>query len=122
MSFALKSEVSANLMCLSIAQTFIDSERKGVDRLGIFFGNSLNVHATLLRVDGTETLVLTIVQEGKVNLAIDVDTLVDENRLNGQTFSSCLVSDKVEADHAFGFLSNDLRGLHDVDSTLHSGG
>jgi hypothetical protein len=47
-SFTFQSKVSADLVSISITQTFINTKGNGVDRFGILFGNSLDIHASLL--------------------------------------------------------------------------
>ena len=87
---------------------------------GVLLSNSFDVHASFLRVNDAQSLVLTVVQEGQVDLTVDVDTLVDKHRLYGQTFLRCLVSDEVVSNHAFGLFADNLGSLHYVDAALHS--
>jgi hypothetical protein len=62
------------------------------------------------------------VQNSQVKLLVDVNTLVDEDRLYKETLWRCLMSDQVVSNHLLGESLNLLRGLTDLDSTLESTG
>ena len=59
-------------------------------------------------------------QEGEVDLLVDVDGLVDEHRVNGKALGCRLVRDQIVADHTLCLLRDDLWSVNDVDTTLHS--
>jgi len=92
----------------------------GVDSRWILFSNSFDIHTTLLRVNTAETLVLAVMQKGEVDLAININTLVNEDRPDWETGSRCLMSNQVVSNHAFSLLLNDFRSLDNMDSALHS--
>jgi len=52
----------------------------GVDSRWILLSNSFDIHTTLLRVNTAETLVLAVMQKGEVDLAVNINTLVNEDR------------------------------------------
>ena len=86
----------------------------------VFLSDLLNIHTTSGAAYYTETLVLAIMENGKIELLIDVDTLVDEDRLNEETLRRSLVSDQVVSNHLLGLLSNLLGGLADLDTALQA--
>ena len=102
-------QIIDDLLSKALLQLWQQRETKCADGSRVLLCDRLNIHATLLGVDAAESLVLTIVQEGQIDLPVDVDCLVNEHRLDGEARGRGLVSDQIEANHAFGLLSDDLR-------------
>jgi hypothetical protein len=43
----------------------------------VFSSHSFDVHASLFAVDDAKTLVLSVMQDSKIDLSVDVDTFMD---------------------------------------------
>jgi len=48
------------------------------NRSWIFGGNCLDIHTSLLGVDAAKTLILAIMEEGQVDLPININCLMNE--------------------------------------------
>lgn len=121
MSFAFEAEISTDLGSSGVSESLVQLERMSVDGRGIFLSYCLNIHAALLGIHDAQSLVLSVVQEGQVDLTVDVNTFMDQHRLYGQTFLRGLVGDQVVANHSFSLFAHDLGSLHNVDAALHAG-
>ena len=89
--------------------------------LRVLLSHSFNVHASLLGVDAAQPLVLTVMQECKIDLSVNVNTFVHKNRLDREACGCRLMSDEVVANHPFRLLADELGGFDDVDASLHAG-
>lgn len=118
--FASEAKISADFGGSLLSKTISNTERVGMDSRWIFFSDSFDIHATLLRVNTAETLVLAVMQKGEVDLAVNINTLVNEDRSDWETGSRCLMSNQVVSNHAFSLFLNDFGSLDNMDSALHS--
>jgi len=117
---ASKVKICADFGGSLLSKTLSNAERVGMDSRRIILSHSLDIHTTLLRVNTAETLVLAVMQKGEIDLAVNINTFVNEDGPDWKTRSRCLMSNQVVSNHAFGLLLDDLGSLDNMDSTLHS--
>ena len=98
--FVCEVQVINNLLGVFLRERLAKRETKSVDCTWIFCSYCFDVHASLLGVDAAEALVLTIVQEGQVDLSVDIDSLVHKDRCDRETSSCGLMGNKIVANHS----------------------
>jgi hypothetical protein len=64
-----------------------------MDCTWIFLCNGLNIHSALFAIYDAKTLVFAIMQESKVDLAININTFMHKNRFDRETSSCSLMRD-----------------------------
>lgn len=118
----LKAEDVSSLGDLLVLDALHDVDRDDVDGLGLGSGDLLDVHTTLGGDDEDGATVGTVHDNGEVLLGVEGETLVDEDLLDELTLRGGLLGHEEVTEHLASNVSDGLRRLSDVDTTLETSG
>ena len=76
---SLESEQLGDALGVGVLHPLVDVDGLRVDQVGGVVGDGLDVHAALRRRNEHGAVVRAVEQDGEVQLAVEVDALVDEN-------------------------------------------
>jgi len=99
-----EAKVGSNSAGDFVGDTDLDVDWGRDDGLGVFFGDSLDIHTTLRRCDDHGALGTTVHQDSEIELTAGELALADENGVAVTAGSASLLGDELVADH--------LRGEH----------
>jgi len=118
----LEAEDVSSLGDLLVLDALHDVDRDDVDGLGLGSGDLLDVHTTLGGDDEDGATVGTVHDNGEVLLGVEGETLVDEDLLDELTLRGGLLGHEEVTEHLASNVSDGLRRLSDVDTTLETSG
>jgi hypothetical protein len=84
----------------------VSADRNRKDFVGGFRSDFFDIHAAGCRRDERNTADLTINKHAEIELAVDIRTLLDIHRVDGQAFRASLVRYENAAQHLVGVFAN----------------
>lgn len=115
-----EAELSGNLAGNLVGDTDVDVDVVGVDGIGGLLGDGLNVHTALGRRDDDGALVLTVHEDGEVELTTSKLALANVDSVAETAASARLLGDEVVADHLLGEHLGLVGRVDDTDTALQA--
>lgn len=92
------------------------------ENVNVFARNFFDFNTSIFRADDGGSLGISIKNESKVVFLDDINSFVNQNRLNGESIFDSLVSDKVISDHLTSVFLDLFGRFTELDSSLKSRG
>ena len=116
----LKLQVFFEFVKNFFSDSLLDVNRVDLDSGGIILGDFLDFNTSFGGGHDGGALTVPVEDEGEVDLAVNVDTLVDQHSVDLEPILSGLVGDQVVADHLLSFFLDLLGSLEDLHTSLEA--